>query len=51
MNDYLFRHLSEEGTETTAGRQAHLATLALPLIEQIPGSIAQTVIASVAGKS
>ncbi|WP_022961594.1 DNA primase [Halopseudomonas pelagia] len=39
LTDYLFRHLSEEANPDTLEGKAHLATLALPLIEQIPGSM------------
>tara|TARA_R110000822_G_scaffold211294_10_gene346962 strand:+ start:14247 stop:16115 length:1869 start_codon:yes stop_codon:yes gene_type:complete len=39
LTDYLFRHLSEEANPNTLEGKAHLATLALPLIEQIPGSM------------
>ncbi|MFO7706243.1 MAG: DNA primase [Halopseudomonas sp.] len=39
LSDYLFRHLSEEANPDTLEGKAHLATLALPLIEQIPGSM------------
>ena len=39
LTDYLFRHLSEEAPPTSLEGKAHLATLALPLIEQIPGSL------------
>ncbi|KAA0695241.1 DNA primase [Halopseudomonas laoshanensis] len=39
LTDYMFRHLSEEANPNTLEGKAHLATLALPLIEQIPGSM------------
>ncbi|WP_394240495.1 DNA primase [Halopseudomonas laoshanensis] len=39
LTDYLFRHLSEEANPNTLEGKAHLATLALPLVEQIPGSM------------
>lgn len=39
LTDYLFRHLSEEASPDSLEGKAHLATLALPLIEQIPGSM------------
>lgn len=39
LTEYLLRHLSEEAPPTSLEGKAHLATLALPLIEQIPGSL------------
>jgi DNA primase len=39
LTDYLFRHLAEEASPDSLEGKAHLATLALPLIEQIPGSM------------
>ncbi|MFN3581921.1 MAG: DNA primase, partial [Pseudomonas sp.] len=39
LTDYLFRHLSEEANPDSLEGKAHLATLTLPLIEQIPGSM------------
>lgn len=39
LTDYLFRHLSEEASPDSLEGKAHLATLALPLIEQVPGSM------------
>ena len=41
LTDYLFRHLSEEANPDSLEGKAHLATLALPLIEQIPGKMLQ----------
>jgi len=39
LTDYLFRHLAEEtGADSLEGK-AHMASLALPLIDQIPGSM------------
>ncbi len=37
LTDYLFRHLSEEANPDSLEGKAHLATLALPLIEKVPG--------------
>ena len=39
LTDYLFRHLAEEAPPDSLEGKAHLATLALPLIEQVPGSL------------
>ena len=39
LTEYLFRHLAEEAPPTSLEGKAHLATLALPLIEQVPGSL------------
>ncbi len=39
LTEYLLRHLSEEAPPNSLEGKAHLATLALPLIEQIPGSL------------
>lgn len=39
LTDYLFRHLSEEASPDSLEGKAHLASLALPLIEQVPGSL------------
>lgn len=39
LTDYLFRHLAEEANPDSLEGKAHLATLALPLIEQVPGSM------------
>ncbi|UAW98756.1 DNA primase [Halopseudomonas nanhaiensis] len=39
LTDYLFRHLEEEANIESLEGKAHLATLALPLIEQVPGSM------------
>lgn len=39
LTDYLFRHLAEEASPDSLEGKAHLATLALPLIEQVPGSM------------
>lgn len=39
LTDYLFRHLAEEAPPNSLEGKAHLATLALPLIEQVPGSL------------
>jgi len=39
LTDYLFRHLGEEASPDSLEGKAHLATLALPLIEQVPGSM------------
>ena len=39
LTEYLYRHLAEEAPPTSLEGKAHLATLALPLIEQIPGSL------------
>ncbi|SDS80412.1 DNA primase [Halopseudomonas litoralis] len=39
LTEYLFRHLAEEAPPDSLEGKAHLATLALPLIEQIPGSL------------
>lgn len=39
LTDYLFRHLSEEANADSLEGKAHLATLALPLIEKVPGKM------------
>ena len=39
LTEYLFRHLAEEAPPNSLEGKAHLATLALPLIEQVPGSL------------
>ncbi|HDZ54966.1 MAG TPA: DNA primase [Pseudomonas xinjiangensis] len=39
LTDYLFRHLAEEANPDSLEGKAHLATLALPLIEKVPGSL------------
>jgi len=39
LTDYLFRHLAEEAPPDSLEGKAHLATLALPLIEQVPGNL------------
>lgn len=39
LTDYLFRHLEQEASLDSLEGKAHLATLALPLIEMIPGSL------------
>ncbi|MFA5678407.1 MAG: DNA primase [Pseudomonas sp.] len=39
LTEYLFRHLAEEAPPDSLEGKAHLATLALPLIEQVPGSL------------
>ena len=41
LTDYLFRHLAEQANPDSLEGKAHLATLALPLIEQIPGTLLQ----------
>lgn len=39
LTEYLFRHLAAEAPPDSLEGKAHLATLALPLIEQVPGSL------------
>lgn len=39
LSDYLLRHLSEEINSDSLEGKAHVASLALPLIEQIPGNM------------
>ena len=39
LTDYLFRHLAEEAGADSLEGKAHMAALALPLIEQVPGSL------------
>ncbi|TVP90722.1 MAG: DNA primase [Pseudomonadaceae bacterium] len=39
LSDYLLRHLSEEVNSDSLEGKAHIASLALPLIEQIPGNM------------
>ena len=39
LTEYMYRHLAEEAPPTSLEGKAHLATLALPLIEQVPGSL------------
>ncbi|MEH6563856.1 MAG: DNA primase [Halopseudomonas sp.] len=39
LTEYLFRHLSEEANPSSLEGKAHLAALALPLIEKVPGSL------------
>src|SRR5690606_23999888 len=39
LTEYLFRHLAEEAPPNSLAGNAHLASLALPLIEQVPGSL------------
>jgi DNA primase len=39
LTDYLFRHLAEEANPDSLEGKAHLAHLALPLIERVPGSM------------
>lgn len=39
LTEYLFRHLAEEAPPDSLEGKAHLATLALPLIDQVPGSL------------
>ncbi|SDT27480.1 DNA primase [Halopseudomonas xinjiangensis] len=39
LTEYLFRHLEKEANIESLEGKAHLATLALPLIEQVPGSL------------
>ncbi|WP_341708596.1 DNA primase [Halopseudomonas sp.] len=39
LTDYLFRHLSEEAGADSLEGKAHMASLALPLIDQVPGSM------------
>lgn len=39
LTDYLFRHLAEEAGADSLEGKAHMASLALPLIEQVPGSL------------
>ncbi len=39
LTEYLFRHLEKEANVDSLEGKAHLATLALPLIEQVPGSL------------
>ncbi|MEH6491526.1 DNA primase [Halopseudomonas sp.] len=39
LTEYLFRHLSEEARPDSLEGKAHLAALALPLIERVPGSL------------
>ena len=39
LTEYLFRHLEEEANIDSLEGKAHLATLALPLIDQVPGSL------------
>ncbi|SDT87305.1 DNA primase [Halopseudomonas salegens] len=39
LSDYLLRHLGEEVNSDSLEGKAHLASLALPLIEQIPGKL------------
>ncbi len=39
LTEYLFRHLAGEAPPDSLEGKAHLATLALPLIEQVPGSL------------
>lgn len=38
LTDYLFEQLTEEAPPTSLEGRAHLATLAMPLIERIPGA-------------
>lgn len=38
LADYFFRHLMEEADPSTLEGKAHLATLAMPLIERLPGA-------------
>jgi len=42
LADYFFQHLSEEADPRTLEGKAHLATLAAPLIERIPGANLRT---------
>lgn len=39
LTDYLFRHLAEQANPDSLEGKAHLASLALPLIEQVPGTL------------
>ncbi|WP_304640321.1 DNA primase [Pseudomonas sp.] len=39
LTDYLFRHLSQEANPDSLEGKAHLAHLALPLIDRVPGSM------------
>ncbi|SDS45412.1 DNA primase [Halopseudomonas sabulinigri] len=39
LTEYLFRHLSEEARPDSLEGKAHLAALALPLIDRVPGSL------------
>ena len=39
LTDYLFRHLAEESGADSLEGKAHMASLALPLIEQVPGGM------------
>ncbi|MEL0169905.1 MAG: DNA primase [Pseudomonadaceae bacterium] len=39
LTDYLFRHLTEEAGADSLEGKAHMASLALPLIEQVPGGM------------
>ncbi|MEH6389275.1 DNA primase [Pseudomonas profundi] len=41
LTDYLFRHLAEQANPDSLEGKAHLASLALPLIEQVPGTLLQ----------
>lgn len=38
LADYFFRHLMEEADPSTLEGKAHLATMAMPLIERLPGA-------------
>jgi len=39
LTEYLFRHLSKEASPSSLEGKAHLAALALPLINKVPGSL------------